>query len=183
MSLVSFKKVNIRKEESKDYEEVFDLIAKAFENEVHSDRKEHFLVERLRSSDAFVPELSLLAEMDGTIVGYILLTKIKIINSYAETPSLALAPIAVLPSHQGKGIGGQLINAAHQQARELGFGSIVLLGHENYYPRFGYRMINKYGIKLPFDAPDKNCMLVELEENSLKDIHGIVEYSKEFYEK
>lgn len=174
--------MNIRKEENKDYKEVFNLIKNAFENEVYTDHKEQFLVERLRNSEAFVPELSLVAEVDGEIAGYVLLTKIKIINNDLQKTSLALAPIAVLKKYQGKGIGGKLILEAHQRAKELGFGSIILLGHEKYYPKFGYKMTKNYGIKLPFEVPDENCMLIELTENALKDVSGIVEYPKEFYE-
>lgn len=175
--------MNIRKEEIKDYDDVFKLIEKAFKDEEFSDHQEQFLVERLRKSESFIPELSLVAEMDNQIVGYILLTKIKIINvNFEETISLALAPVAVLKKYQGKGIGGQLIVQAHKIAKDLNFNSVILLGHENYYPKFGYEMSNKYGIKLPFDVPDENCMLIELTENALKNINGIVEYPKEFYE-
>ncbi|MGQ8869199.1 N-acetyltransferase [Myroides odoratus] len=175
--------MNIRKEEIKDYDDVFKLIENAFKDEEFSDHQEQFLVERLRKSESFIPELSLVAEMDNQIVGYILLTKIKIINvNFEETISLALAPVAVLKKYQGKGIGGQLIVKAHKIAKDLNFNSVILLGHENYYPKFGYEMSNKYGIKLPFDVPDENCMLIELTENALKNINGIVEYPKEFYE-
>lgn len=175
--------MNIRKEEIKDYNEVFKLIENAFKDEQYTDHKEQFLVERLRKSESFVPELSLVAEIDNQIIGYILLTKIKIVNKNSqETTSLALAPVAVLKEYQGKGIGGSLIRKAHEIAKELKFGSIILLGHEKYYPKFGYEMTKKYGIKLPFDVPDENCMLIELTENALKDITGIVEYPKEFYE-
>lgn len=175
--------MNIRKEESKDYKEVFNLIENAFKDEVYTDHKEQFLVERLRNSESFVPELSLVAEVDGQIAGYVLLTKIKIINdNLQEAPSLSLAPVAVLTEYQGKGIGGKLIQKAHQIAKELQFGSIILLGHAEYYPKFGYKMTKEYGIKLPFEVPDENCMLIELTENALKDVTGTVEYSKEFYE-
>ncbi len=174
--------MNIRKEEIKDYNEVFKLIENAFKDEQYTDHKEQFLVERLRKSESFVPELSLVAEIDNQIVGYVLLTKIKIIdNKYQQTTSLALAPVAVLKKYQGKGIGGNLIQKAHQIARELKFGSVILLGHEKYYPKFGYEMTKKYGIKLPFDVPDENCMLIELTENALENVSGIVEYPKEFY--
>nr|WP_293844767.1 N-acetyltransferase [uncultured Arsenicibacter sp.] len=175
--------MKIRKEEIKDYNEVFQLIENAFKDEEYTDHKEHFLVERLRKSESFVPELSIVAEIDNQIVGYILLTKIKIIDDKSkQVTSLALAPVAVLKKHQGKGVGGSLIRQAHQIAKELKFGSIILLGHEKYYPKFGYEMTKKYGIKLPFDVPDENCMLIELTENALKGITGIVEYPKEFYE-
>jgi len=174
--------MNIRKEESRDYKEVFKLIKSAFENEEYTDHKEQFLVERLRNSEAFVPELSLVAEIDGEIVGYILLTKIRIMNDDLQKTSLALAPIAVLKKHQGKGIGGKLIQESHRRAKELGFDSVILLGHEKYYPKFGYEMTKNYGIKLPFEVPDENCMLIELTENALTNVTGIVEYPKEFYE-
>ncbi len=175
--------MNIRKEESKDHKEVFNLIENAFRDEEHTDHKEHFLVEKLRNSESYVPDLSLVAEIDGQIVGHVLLTKIKIVNdNLQETVSLALAPIAVLKKYQGRGIGGKLIQKAHQKAKELQFTSIILVGHENYYPKFGYKMAKDYGIKLPFEVPDENCMLIELTENALKDVEGTVEYSKEFYE-
>ncbi len=173
----------IRKEEEKDRQNVFNVVEEAFKKEPYSDHREQFLVERLRKSHAFVPELSLVAEINNKIVGYILLTKIKIINSFSEvTPSLAMAPVAVLPHYQGKGIGGLLIQKAHQKAKELEFGSIILLGHVTYYPRFGYELTNKYGIKLPFDVPDHNCMVIELTEKALHKVKGTVEYPPEFYE-
>lgn len=174
--------MNIRKEEEKDYNQVFELIEKAFENEEYSDHREQFLVERLRNSDGFVPDLSLVCEMNEMIVGYILLTKIKIKHSDFSYDSLALAPVAVLPNYQGNGIGGHLIEFAHKKARELGFESIILLGHPTYYPKFGYRKASDFDIQLPFDVPDENCMAIELVEDALKNINGMVEYPKEFYQ-
>lgn len=173
----------IRKEQTKDYQEVFNLIEEAFKDQEFTDHKEQFLVERLRNSKSFVPELALVAQIENKIVGYILLTKITIRNDKGqETPSLALAPIAVLKKYQGKGIGAQLIQKAHQRARELHFGSVIVLGHQNYYPKFGYKTTNQYGIKLPFEVPFENCMLIEIVENALKNVHGVVGYPKEFYQ-
>ena len=172
--------LTIRKENAEDYKTVFNLIEKAFENEQMSDHKEQFLVEKLRRSKAFVPELSMVAETENKIVGHILLTKLKIKNAENEFDSLALAPVSVLPEYQGKGIGGMLIKEAHKKAIELGHKSIILLGHENYYPRFGYERTDKYGIELPFDVPKENCMVIELVENGLNGVNGMVEYPKEF---
>jgi predicted N-acetyltransferase YhbS len=174
--------LTIRKEEPKDYKTVFNLIEKAFELEQMSDHKEQFLVDRLRKSHAFIPELSMVAETENKIVGHILLTKLKIKNEQNEYDSLALAPISVLPEYQGKGIGGMLIKEAHRKAKALGQKSIVLLGHEKYYPRFGYKQADIFGIELPFHVPKENCMAIELIENGLKGIKGIVEYPKEFNE-
>ncbi|MAD96085.1 MAG: GNAT family N-acetyltransferase [Flavobacteriaceae bacterium] len=174
--------MTIRQETKRDHREVFNVIEKAFKEAEFTDHTEHFLVERLRKSDAFIPGLSLVAEDKGRIVGHILLTKIKIKNRSTEFDSLALAPVSVLPEFQGKGIGGKLILESHKRAKELGHKSIVLLGHENYYPRFGYKQADMYGIELPFEVPKENCMVIELVENGLKGVHGMVEYPKEFYE-
>ena len=121
-------------------------------------------------------------KIDNKIVGHILLTKIKIKNVHSQTESLALAPVTVLSKFQGKGIGGKLIAEAHIKAKEFGFKSIVLLGHESYYPRFGYKRATDYGITLPFDAPEENCMVIELVENGLNKVEGTVQYPKEFFE-
>lgn len=133
-------------------------------------------------SSSFIPELSLVAEMEGNIVGHLLLTKIKIRDGDEQWNSLALAPVSVLPEFQGKGIGGMLIEYAHHKARELGYESVVVVGHEKYYPKFGYQRADKFGIRAPFDVPPENCMVVELSEKSLARVHGVVEYAKEFYE-
>ncbi|MEE9437505.1 MAG: N-acetyltransferase [Saprospiraceae bacterium] len=172
----------LRQENKNDYEEVFSVIEKAFKYEEFANNTEQFLVERLRKSDAFIPELSLVAEIDEKIVGHILLTKLKIKNDTKEFGSLALAPVSVLPEYQGKGSGGKLILESHTRSKELGFTSIILLGHEKYYPRFGYVQANKYGIEIPFEVPKENCMVMELVENGLNGVNGMVEYPKEFNE-
>lgn len=172
--------ISIRQEEYKDYNSVFNVIELAFEKEELSDHREHFLVNRLRNSDAFIPELSLVAEMNHKVVGHILLTKLVIHNQIKSFPSLALAPVSVHPDYQGKGIGGKLILSAHKIAKELGYSSVILLGHADYYPRFGYKPTTNFNIQLPFEVPDENCMAVELYENSLKEVHGMVVYPKEF---
>ena len=174
--------INVREEQQTDYDAVFELIEKAFEKSTLSDHREQFLVQRLRKSIAFVPELSMVAEIENKIVGHILLTKLKIKNRQDEFDSLALAPVSVLPEYQGKGIGGMLIQEAHKRASQLGHKSIVLLGHERYYPKFGYKQADNFGIELPFDVPKENCMVIELTENGLKGVNGTVEYPKEFNE-
>jgi predicted N-acetyltransferase YhbS len=172
----------IRQETPEDYLDVFKVIEQAFREEKLSDYAEHFLVQRLRVSKAFIPELSIIAEYRNEIVGHILLTRIQIKNKNQVIESLALAPVSVKPEFQYKGIGGLLINKAHKKAKELGFKTIILLGHENYYPKFGYELTSKYNIKFPFEAPEQNCMIFSLTKNGLDDVSGTVEYPKEFSE-
>lgn len=172
----------IRQETSKDYPAVFELIQQAFESEALSDHKEQFLVERLRQSPAFIPELSIVAAQNDIVVGYILLTRITIQAKEQTWNSLALAPVAVSPNHQGQGIGGALIQYAHRKARALGEKSVILLGHAHYYPRFGYKPTDEYSIQLPFEAPRENCMAIELIEEGLDDVQGMVHYPAAFFE-
>lgn len=172
-------KIIIRQEEQKDYKEVYQVVKEAFEKEEYSDKDEHNLVERLRKSQAFIEELSLVAEIEGEIVGHIMFTEIKI----GSHTALALAPVSVSPDQQGLGIGSKLIIRGHEIAKELGYKAVVLLGHEGYYPRFGYKKASDYNIKAPFEVPDENFMVVELIEDGLKDIEGTVEYAREFFEK
>lgn len=173
-----------RQESRADHGAVFGLIKRAFAGVSMSDHREHLLVDRLRQTNAFIPELSIIAVASASdeIIGHILLTKIKIVDAGAEHASLALAPVSVLPEHQGKGIGGLLINRAHEVARALGHRSVVLLGHEGYYPRFGYLRADHFGVRLPFEAPAENCMAIELEQGGLAGVSGIVQYPAEFFE-
>jgi predicted N-acetyltransferase YhbS len=173
--------LKIRQEEPKDYNKVAIIIENAFKTEHFSDHQEQFLVERLRMSKDFIPQLSMVAEIDGEVVGQILLSKIKITNSDTSFDSLALAPVSVAPDFQKQGIGGELIRRAHKKARELGFRSILLLGHDTYYPRFGYELTSKYNINLPFDIPEKYCMIISLVQGGLEGVSGMVEYPEEFY--
>lgn len=131
-----------------------------------------------RKSSAFIPELSLVAQYQEEIVGYILFTKIKI----DQHISLALAPLAILPAFQRKGVGKKLILEGHRIAKELGYSSVIVLGHPTYYSRFGYTPASKWNIKAPFDIPDEVFMAIELVPNSLKHTNGKVEYAQEFFD-
>lgn len=174
--------IKLRQENEKDHKSVFQVIEKAFEKEEYSDHKEQFLVERLRKSDAFIPELSIVGELENKIVGHILLTKLEIKNDSESFESLVLAPVSVLPQFQGKGIGSKLIMHSHKVAKDLGYKSIILLGHQDYYPRFGYELCKKYNIEMPFDVPAENCMVIALVENGLAGVSGKVVYPPAFFE-
>lgn len=175
--------VKVRQEQTVDYKVVDNLIKRAFSNVGESDHSEHRLVGRLRKSDVFIPELSLVAEIDDEkIVGHILLTKVEIISETKSVISLGVAPLSVLPEFQNRGIGGLLLREAHRRASQLGYGSAVLLGHKDYYPRFGYRKASDFGIKFPFDVPEECCMAIELFPGALDGVQGRVHYSDSFRE-
>ena len=167
--------VEIRQENQKDYEEAYKVVKTAFETAEHSDGNEQDLVVALRNSDSFIPELSLVAVKDDKIVGYILFTKIKIENH----EEIALAPLAVLPEYQKQGIGSMLIEQGHKIAKQLGYHYSIVLGSENYYPKFGYIPAIQYGIQAPFDVANENFMAIKLNEADTE-IKGVVQYAKEF---
>ncbi|PFQ00315.1 GNAT family N-acetyltransferase [Bacillus cereus] len=173
--------VTIRQEQKNDYRKTEEVVQQAFLHEEFSDKKEHELVKRIRECDAFIPELSLVA-VDEEIVGHILLSKITIEQDGTSVESLALAPVSVARGHQKKGIGGKLIGAALEKVKELGYGSVAVLGHPEYYPKFGFEKASNWNIKAPFEVPDEVFMVMELRENALQGVEGIVQYSSAFAE-
>lgn len=172
--------MTIRPETPADYPIIAGLIQQAFANDPLSDHQEQQLVAKLREHATYVPELALVAEVGNILVGFILLTKIEIVGSDSVWPALALAPVAVSPAHQAKGIGAALIEAAHQRALSLGHTRIVLLGHAHYYPRFGYERCDQHNITLPIPAPPECCMVIGLEPGALAAMSGMVKYSEPF---
>ncbi|EFC46551.1 GCN5-related N-acetyltransferase [Naegleria gruberi] len=202
--------------ESKSALQIFSLVEKAFEKEPHSDHREQFLVEKLYQAppeeSSFIPELSLVAELEDEIVGFALLTKCLLVPHHQQQSSsecstnnnltslttsteekqqqesiisLCLAPLAIKPQYHKMGIGSLLMREAHKRAKELGFTSVVLVGHEHYYPRFGYRLMREFGISVPYqDIPAQYCMVIELVEGCLSSdsrVNGsMVQFAKEF---
>ena len=165
----------IRPETSGDGPAVYAVVQAAFAGAAHSDGSEPDLVNALRGSDAYVPELSLVAETGGKVVGHILFTKVTV----GGTVQLALAPLSVLPEYQRQGIGLALIREGHRQARELGYGYSIVLGSQTYYPKAGYVPAGDYGIAAPFAAPAENFMAFRLREDAPV-IRGTVRYDPAF---
>ncbi|KHF38218.1 GNAT family N-acetyltransferase [Halalkalibacter okhensis] len=173
----------IRQERTTEYSTTEQMIKKSFLNEEYSDKREHLLVNRIRKSEVFIPELSLVALNQGKeVIGHILLSKIKIVDGDNEVDSLALAPVSVTPEYQKKGIGSQLIHAALENAKDQGFSSVIVLGHKDYYPKFGFKPARLWYIQAPFEVPDEVFMALELTENALENVQGVVHYSKAFSE-
>ncbi len=169
--------IEIRQEREADFDSVYQVVKAAFEKMELADGDEQDLVNRLRKSTAFIPELSLVAEYEGQIIGHILFTRMKVGNH----PALTLAPVAVLPEFQKQGIGAMLIEEGHRIARELGHSVVILIGHPDYYPRFGYKPAGQYNIKAPFEVPADAFMVLELREGALQGVSGMIEFAPEFF--
>lgn len=165
----------IRQEQKSDFSEIYQLIKTAFLHAEHRDGNEQDLVAALRKSSSFIPALSLVAEKEKKIVGYILFTEATIDNQTV----LVLAPLAVLPKYQKQGIGSALIQEGHKIAKALGYSYSIVLGSETYYPRFGYLPAQNFGIEIPDGIPSPNFMAIPLQKNVVK-LHGSVQYPKEF---
>ena len=173
--------LNIGKENPSDHNWVIELTEKAFETLEISDHNEGKLVDKLRKAPTFIEELSLVAELNDQVVGHILFTPIRIENEQENFESLILAPVSVLPEFQKMGIGGRLIRAGHLKAKELGFHSVILLGHPDYYPRFEYKPASTWGIKSPIPLPsDDVFMAVELTKDALTNVTGTVVFPSAF---
>lgn len=170
-------RATIRPESSGDY-----VLIRKVNDLAFGQTTEGALIEKLRLNPGFNEHLSLVAEVDGQVIGHILFFPISIRGDSKTFPSLALAPMAVLPEFQKKGIGGQLIIRGLAVAKEYGFRSVIVLGHQDYYPKFGFTPASKWRIKAPYDVSDEVFMAVELVEEGLRGVSGIVEYPLEFDE-
>ncbi len=167
--------ITVRPEQQADIDDIYALNKLAFGQE-----NEARLVDLLRSAPGFVPGLSIVATADNALVGHILFSKIFVVSGDARFETLALAPMSVRPGYQKQGVGSRLITTGLASARELGFGSVVVLGHEHYYPKFGFLPASRWGIRAPIDVPDNVFMAMELLPGSLKNVSGVVEYPVEF---
>ena len=135
------------------------------------------LVRRLRASAN--PLVELLAEDNGEIVGHILFSPITL-SADANFRAMGLAPMAVVPGRQRQGIGGALVRAGLERCRELGQGAVFVLGHPEYYPRFGFVAASHYGITSPYEVPDPVFMALELEAGALAGKAGKMRYHPAF---
>ncbi len=170
--------LEVRPEEKTDYAAITQV-----NDLVFGRPEEGCLIENLRLLPEFDPRLSLVAEHKGKIIGHVVFFPINLQSKIGdEFPCLSLGPIAVTPEYQNQGIGGQLIEAGHRTARELGFTSVVLLGHPDYYPRFGYLPAEKWDLTNPWNITGDPWMAIELIEGALEGKAGAVIYPEAFNE-
>jgi len=140
------------------------------------------LAENLRKSSSFIPGLSIVALREGRIVGDILFSLISIQTGTDTLPALALAPMAVHPDFQNQGIGSQIVRQGLDHCRKLGHKIVIVVGHPDYYPRFGFIPARPKGLEAPFPVPDEAFMVMELERGALDGIAGMVKYPAPFEE-
>jgi putative acetyltransferase len=169
------KELFVRGEKEADRETVYEINKLVFGSET-----EPKLITALRKGKSYIKGLSLVAVKEEKILGHAIFTRAFIVNRGRRFKCLVLGPMAVRPEFQKQGIGKKLIEEGFERAKELGFSAIAVLGHETYYPKFGFIPASQKNIKTSFKVPDENFMIVELVPNALKGISGMVEYPKEF---
>ena len=163
----------IRNAKTEDIEKIREINSQAFETEVEAS-----LVDNLRKRGT--PLISLVAEVKGEIVGHILFSPVKLMGNKSDIKIDGLAPMAVKPDSQKQGIGTALIKRGLMHCKSEGYQTVVVLGHPDYYPRFGFVPSSKYGIKSEYDVPYEVFMIKELENGALTDCTGIVKYHEAF---
>ena len=127
--------------------------------------------------------LSLVAEDRKCIVGHILFSPAKFVSHGRNIEGMGLAPMAVLPDRQRQGIGSQLVGRGIEILREQGCPFVIVLGHPEYYPRFGFELASKYGLSCQWDGvPDEAFMIMVMVHEMLEGVSGIATYRKEFDE-
>ena len=137
------------------------------------------LVEKLRSANKAV--VSLVAQRGDQVVGHILFSPITVANAPGSFRGVGLAPMSVLPEFQDSGIGSRLVREGLVACRQAGYDIVVVLGHINYYPRFGFARAKDYGLDNEYDAADA-FMVLELNGGALKRVSGLVKFAPEFQE-
>ncbi len=166
--------MTIRPETPQDYNQIYKLVQAAFATAEHADGNEQDIVVALRQSQAYIPQLALVAEVDCVIVGHVLFT----VAHVGDEEVLALAPLSVLPAYQNQGVGAALIQAGHEIAKELGYTYSVVLGSDRYYPKFGYATASQFGIQPPDGIPAQYLMAIPLQDNAPA-LSGTIRYAKE----
>jgi putative acetyltransferase len=138
---------------------------------------EALLVDALRAEGAV--QSSFVAEIDGQVVGHVLFSELLIVGESATVPALALAPVAVLPGYQRLGIGTRLIRHALEACQKQGHRIVVVLGHPDFYPRFGFSSELAAGLDSAFSGKP-SFMAMELAEGALVGVSGKVRYPAAF---
>ena len=165
----------IRREKPADIEQIYAVIEKAFKRDAEAK-----LANKLRQVCA--DHISLVAEADGVIVGHIMFTPVLVKNG-KTVQGMGLAPMSVLPSLQRKGIGAKLITSGIKRLREKSCPFVIVLGHPDYYPRFGFQPASRFNIRSQWEeVPDEAFMILVLDDQAMHNVSGIASFRAEFNE-
>lgn len=167
----------VRPETPQDIASIASINRLAFHGEAEAG-----LVKTLRATTPAPKFLSLVAEWQRQPVGHTLFTPIQIQTESETKPAWALAPMAVLPEYQRKGVGTDLVRAGLARCVQAGPAIVIVLGHPHYYPRFGFEPASRWGLRCPFPAPDEAFMALALKPGALDGVVGDVEYPPAFHE-
>jgi len=165
--------VQIRPEKEADKGAIQAVNEAAFETPAESR-----LVDALREQTS--PIVSFVAEVGGAIVGHIMFSPV-VLRAHPELKLMGLGPMAVLPGHQLRGIGSELVRCGLEECKELGFKAVVVLGHPEYYPRFGFEPASNHGVSCQWDGvPDEAFMIMILHAKAMAGVSGPAKYRDEF---
>jgi putative acetyltransferase len=162
--------IEIREERADDVAAVRDLNRRAFGQDQESN-----IVDALRANGTAL--FSLVATVNDRVVGHIMYSP-AIVGD--DITGAALGPMAVLPEYQRQGIGSKLIEAGNRKLKDAGCPFIIVVGHADYYPRFGFRPASEHGIKCEWDVPDDAFMLLVLDQAKMEGVSGFARYRNEF---
>jgi len=163
----------IRLEKPEDQIGIRHINTEAFDTDAEAN-----LIDALRKSG--IPLISLVAEQNGELAGHILFSPVTLEADNCSISIAGLAPMAVAPAFQKREIGSMLVEEGLKYCEKAGYAAVVVLGHPDYYPRFGFIPSVNYGIKSEFDVPAEVFMAKELRKGALADCNGIVKYHKIF---
>ena len=166
--------ITVRPERPEDIPWVRNINWTAFEQPAEAE-----IVDRLREN---CPEaLSLVAEEEGRIVGHILFTPVEVETGGKVLRGMGLAPMAVLPERQRQGTGSELVRAGLDRLRDQSCPFVIVLGHPEYYPRFGFERASKHGINSQWaGVPDEAFMIIIFDKGVLPGVSGVARYRAEF---
>jgi putative acetyltransferase len=154
--------IKVRAEATTDFNAIDVVNLSAFQGEAEAQ-----LVADLRKSAGFVPDLSLVAELNGRIVGHVVLSRVPLVAAGKSKDILALGPMSVVPSQSHRGIGSELIDAAVARAKPLCYEAIVVAGHPDYYQRFEFKPAAGWGVTCNLPIPPDALLGMELVEGAL----------------
>lgn len=164
--------MDIRAERATDLAAVRAVNLAAFDTALEAD-----LVDALRIEAN--PVISLVADVTGSVVGHILFSPVTL-TGHPHLPLMGLAPMAVVPLEQRRGIGSALVRTGLIECARLGCAAVVVLGHPEYYPRFGFLPASRFGLRSEYDVPDETFMALELVAGILRDRSGTIRYHAAF---